>query len=185
MTASALTATLRRLGLAGLLAASFSIAGCAVFTRAGGTNGTETTAPTLPAAPAVAPTQWSGRLALRIDGQPPQSFSAAFELNGSALKGSLTLSTPLGSTLAQLDWAPQRATLRSPRDNRTFPSVDALIAHVTGTHIPAQALFDWLQGQNTASAGWQADLSQLANGRIVARQTRPPQPAELRIALDR
>lgn len=130
-------------------------------------------------------TRWSGRLALKIASQPPQSFTAAFELNGSAQQGSLTLSTPLGSTLAQLTWTPQRATLESPRENQQFASVDALVAHVTGTHIPAQALFDWLQGKNTTSAGWQADLSQHADGRIVARQPRPPQPAELRIVLDR
>ena len=171
-----------RLRYAGLLFTLFLIAGCAGLTGAPGQNSTENT-PTTPAA--VIQTQWSGRLALKIDSQPPQSFTAAFELNGSAQQGSLALSTPLGSTLAQLAWTPQRATLQSPRENRQFASVDALVAHVTGTNIPAQALFDWLQGNNTVSAGWQADLSQHANGRIVARQTLPPQPAELRIVLDR
>lgn len=171
-----------RLRCASLLFTLFLIAGCAGLTKAPGQNGTEN----IPATPAAAiQTQWSGRLALKIDSQPPQSFTAAFELNGSAQQGSLTLSTPLGSTLAQLAWTPQRATLQSPRENRQFASVDALVAHVTGTNIPAQALFDWLQGKNTTSAGWQADLSQQPSGRIVARQTRPPQPAELRIVLDR
>lgn len=171
-----------RLRCASLLFTLFFIAGCAGLTRAPGQNGTESV-PTSPAA--VIQTQWSGRLALKIDSQPPQSFSAAFELNGSAQQGGLALSTPLGSTLAQLAWTPQRATLKSPRDNQEFASVDALVAHVTGTNLPAQALFDWLQGKNTTGAGWQADLSQHASGRIVARQTRPQQPAELRIVLDR
>lgn len=171
-----------RLRYAGLLLTIFLIAGCAGLTKAPGQNGTEN-ASASPAA--VLQTQWSGRLALKIDSQPPQSFSAAFELNGSVQQGSLTLSTPLGSTLALLAWTPQNATLKSPRENQQFASVDALVAHVTGTNIPAQALFDWLQGKNTANAGWQADLSQHASGRIVARQTRPPQPAELRIVLDR
>lgn len=171
-----------RLCSLGLLLALFLIAGCAGFSRAPSQNGSEITSATPTTAP---PTQWSGRLALKIASQPPRSFTAAFELNGNAQRGNLTLSTPLGSTLAQLAWTPQRATLASPRENQEFASVDALVAHVTGTTIPAQALFDWLQGKNTASGGWQADLSEHANGRILARLARPPQPAELRIVLDR
>lgn len=174
----------RRWALALLMCTIFSIAGCASFTRPverfGSQEGGE------PAATAeIPPRQWSGRLALKVDGPTPQSFTAAFELTGDAQTGQLTLSTPLGSTLAQLNWTPAGASLQSPRERRVFPSLDAMIAHVTGASVPAQALFDWLQGKSTVSAGWSADLSQRAQGRIVARQPRPPQPSELRIVLDR
>ncbi len=127
--------------------------------------------------------QWSGRLALKLEGEPPQSFSAGFELIGNPQTGSLTLTGPFGSTAALLSWLPGSATLKSGRDTQQFSNVDALIAHVTGTPVPAQALFDWLNGKNTRIAGWEADLSQLSAGRLVARQPQPPRPAELRIVL--
>lgn len=127
--------------------------------------------------------QWSGRLSLKLAGDPPQAFSAGFELLGNPQTGSLHLTGPFGSTAAELSWLPGSATLKSGRETQQFPNVDALIAHVTGTPVPAQALFDWLNGKNTTIAGWQADLSQLSAGRLVARQPQPPRPAELRIVL--
>ncbi len=129
--------------------------------------------------------RWSGRLALTVAGAQPQSFSAGFELQGSPQAGTLELNGPLGTTAALLTWTPTTATLRSGRETRQFPSVDALIAHVTGTPVPAQALFDWLAGKATVAAGWHADLSQLPEGRLVARQAQPPRPAELRIVLQK
>lgn len=129
--------------------------------------------------------QWSGRLALTVQGDQPQSFSAGFDLQGNPQNGTLELTGPLGGTAAQLTWTPSTATLKSGRDVRQFANVDALIAHVTGTAVPAQALFDWLTGKDTVAAGWRADLSRLAEGRLVARQTLPPRPAELRIVLQK
>jgi outer membrane lipoprotein LolB len=159
---------LRRVLLGGLVLAL--VAGCA-------------TRPKLEARPNASVGQWSGRLALKLEGDKPQAFSAGFELLGNPQTGSLTLTGPFGSTAALLSWVPGSATLKSGNDRQLFPDVDTLIAHVTGTPVPAQALFDWLNGKNTIIAGWQADLSQLAQGRLVARQPQPPQPAELRIVL--
>lgn len=138
------------------------------------------------AGPADAQTgQWSGRLALTVKGSQSQSFSAGFELNGHAAAGDLTLFTPLGGTLAVLAWAPGSATLRSNGQNREFPSVEALVAHATGSAIPVAALFDWLRGTDTRVPGWQADLSQLQEGRLRARRFDPPPSADLRVVLER
>ncbi len=137
-------------------------------------------------APAVAAGgPWSGRLALQVKDQPSQSFSALFELKGTAQAGELTLSTPIGSTLAVVAWASGSATLRSNGQVRQAESVDALVAHATGTTIPVAALFDWLRGIDTPVPGWQADLSQLAQGRIAAVRVAPPPEADLRVAFDR
>ena len=87
-----------------------------------------------------------------------------FELKGSARAGELTLFNPLGGTLAALAWGPGSATLRGNGQAREFDSVDALVAHATGSAIPVAALFDWLRGTNTPVPGWQADLSQLEAG---------------------
>ena len=128
---------------------------------------------------------WRGRLALQVEDNPSQSFSAGFELRGRAEAGELMLYNPLGGTLAALRWAPGSATLRSGDRERQFDSIDALVAGATGTAIPVASLFDWLSGSNTVVNGWEADLSQLAQGRLRARRMTPPPVADLRVALDK
>jgi outer membrane lipoprotein LolB len=127
---------------------------------------------------------WSGRLALKVQDQPGDSFSAGFELKGNARAGELTLYTPLGGTLALLSWQRDFATLRTSSETRQFPSVDSLIAHVTGAAIPIAALFDWLRGMETRVPGWQADLTQLAQGRLSAKRLEPRPEADLRLVLE-
>ncbi len=128
---------------------------------------------------------WSGRLALQVKDQASQSFAAMFELRGTAESGELTLTSPLGGTLAVLAWAPGSATLRSNGQTSSFPSADALVTQATGAAIPVAALFDWLRGRNTPVPGWRANLSQLAQGRISALRHDPQPEADLRVALDR
>jgi outer membrane lipoprotein LolB len=128
---------------------------------------------------------WSGRLALQVEGNQSQSFAAGFELKGNARTGELTLTNPLGGTLAVLSWAPGTALLRNGGQARQFESVDALVASATGSSIPVAALFDWLRGMNTPVPGWRADLSLLPQGRLQARRTQPQPEADLRIALER
>lgn len=127
---------------------------------------------------------WRGRLALRIDAAEVSSFFASFELSGRPGAGELLLSSPLGSTLAQLRWNPQQALLRSNGETRAFGSLEALAAEATGTAIPIAALFAWLKGQPAAAEGWQVDLSQLDQGRLLARRTLPAPSAELRLILE-
>lgn len=128
---------------------------------------------------------WRGRLALRIDDRlEPRSFFANFELSGAADAGELLLSSPLGTTLAQLRWSPQSALLRNNGQTRAFDSLDALAIEATGTAIPIAALFEWLQGRAAPADGWQADLTQLEAGRLLARREQPAPAAELRLILE-
>lgn len=130
-------------------------------------------------------TFWRGRLALRVENTPePTSFFASFELSGQPGAGELMLSTPLGTTLAQLRWSPQQALLRDNGQTRAFDSLDALATEATGTAIPIAALFEWLQGRPAAADGWLADLSQLEAGRLVARRSQPAPAAELRLIIE-
>jgi outer membrane lipoprotein LolB len=148
------------------------LAGCASPPRAAG-----------PVDPVTGP--WSGRLALQVEAQASQSFSASFELKGTARSGELALFSPLGGTLAVLAWQPGVATLNANGQARQFDSVDALVTHVTGSAIPVAALFDWLRGIDTPAPGWRADLSQLAEGRVAAKRLEPPPQADLRVVLER
>jgi outer membrane lipoprotein LolB len=156
--------------LAAFLTAAFVLAGCAVPPRAPAGDDAQV---------------WTGRLALTVEGNQSQSFSAAFELRGQPEAGQLTLYSPLGGTLAVLAWTPQAATLRSGEQVRQFASIDALAVEATGSALPLAALFDWLRGVETAAAGWQADVSQLPQGRLRAQRSAPPPAADLRVALDR
>ncbi len=128
---------------------------------------------------------WSGRLSLRIDSEPVQTFAAHFELRGNPEAGELTLTSPIGSTLAQLRWAPGEALLRNGSDTRRYDSVDALVEAATGAAIPVTALFGWLAGRNEPVAGWQANLSHVIEGHIQARRESPLPTADLRIVFER
>lgn len=137
-----------------------------------------------PPAPASGATdQWNGRLALQVEDAASQSFSAGFELQGRPERGQLTLLNPLGNVIATLEWEPGQAVLVSGQERRVSASLDALVQELLGGPVPVTALFGWLQGDPVQATGWQADLSALPHGRIVAQRFSPPPQATLRIAL--
>jgi outer membrane lipoprotein LolB len=157
------------------LHASFAALSCAVLLAGCAT----------PRTPTPAGVQsWNGRLALTVEGRANQSFSSAFELKGAPEAGELRLANPLGGTIALLAWAPGKATLQSNGKTREFPSLEALAEEATGAPLPVAALFDWLAGKPTPIAGWQADVSQVADGRLHARRTEPPPAADLRVVFE-
>ena len=126
---------------------------------------------------------WVGRLALQVEGQASQSFSASFELSGTAQQGRFEVFTPLGGTLAQLRWGAGHAELITAEQTRQSESLDALLQEALGADIPVAALFSWLEGNPATAQGWQADLSAIAQGRLVAYRFAPQPQATLRIAL--
>lgn len=154
-------------------AAALWLAGCA--------------APQIPAPPASStpPVQaWSGRLSLRVDSEPPQSFAALFALRGSAQRGELELSTPIGSTLGLLQWEPGRALLREGARVQQDDSIDRLLTRLTGAALPVHALFDWLAGRPTLVPGWQPQLERVGEGRLEAMRESPAPAAELRLIFE-
>ena len=132
-------------------------------------------------------TAWSGRLSLQVEeqiGQAAQSFSAAFELQGDAAQGELTLLNPLGNVLVRLNWTPKHARLQSGDSTQESTSLDTLLGQVTGTALPVHALFDWLRGVQTSASGWQAQLSDVGQGRLEATRHTPTPRATLRIVFE-
>lgn len=126
-------------------------------------------------------TFWSGRMALTVHSEPPQSYSAGFELRGAPTAGELQLSSPLGTVLASVRWSPQGAELRQGTQVTRRSSLDELTTDLGGTPLPVAALFGWLQGQAADASGWSADLSRHPDGRVVARRLQPLPTAELRL----
>ena len=132
------------------------------------------------------PAFWSGRLALNIDSTPPQNLSATFELLGSDKEGQLLLLSPLGTSLGRLRWQPGFAQLDQGEHHWQDSSVQALTERLTGTPLPLDALFQWLQGNAQSAAGWQADLEQLVSQRRLRAERQNPAPAaQLKLQLDR
>ncbi len=126
---------------------------------------------------------WSGRLALRVDSQPPQAFAALFDLHGTAEAGELQLTSVLGQTLATVRWSAAGAELQRGDEVQRRGSLDELTRELTGAPLPVVALFDWLAGRASEAGGWQADLSGQPQGRLVARRAQPAPAAELRLVV--
>lgn len=134
--------------------------------------------------PAEGDPHWSGRLALTVSSDPPQSYSATFELGGTPQAGELLLFSPLGSTLASIRWSPAGAQLQQGERITRRADLDSLAAELTGAALPVFALFDWLRGKPSAASGWEADLRRHADGRVSARRLHPAPAAELKLVFE-
>ncbi|MCU0925414.1 MAG: outer membrane lipoprotein LolB [Hydrogenophaga sp.] len=135
--------------------------------------------PRPPASPGES--SWSGRLALTVDSTPLQSFAAGFDLHGTPLAGQLLLTSPLGQTVASVQWSPGSAEWRQGEQVTRRATLDQLTTELVGTALPVAALFGWLNGEATPASGWQVDLNRHPEGRVFARRTQPLPSAELRI----
>lgn len=132
--------------------------------------------------PAPAPAAWSGRLALTLATEPPQRWSASFELDGTPAQGVLRLYTPLGQTVATIRWDGAGAWLdRGAAPPRRYDSLETLTADLTGAPLPVAALFAWLGGTAQDVPGWEVDLTEQPQGRLRGRRAAPPPAADLRL----
>jgi outer membrane lipoprotein LolB len=132
------------------------------------------------------PPDLSGRLAVRVASDPPRSLAADFDLRGSAERGALSLTGPLGAILADVRWQPGEATMTDAQGARRYPTLDALSRDLLGESLPLAALTDWLRGRPWPGApskataegfeqlGWRIGLEGLAEGLVVAARDSAP-----------
>ena len=135
-------------------------------------------------APIEATQEWSGRISLQVQSEPPQQLNASFGLQGSAHTGQLDVFSPFGTTLATLQWTPQEAVFQQGDQRQRFESIAILTERLTGTSLPMAELFDWLNGKPTSVPGWQTDVSQITSGWLIATRTSPAPAVLLKIKLD-
>lgn len=128
--------------------------------------------------------QWQGRISVTVLSDPPRNMSSGFTLAGDARLGELNLFSPLGTTLATLQWNPTSTQWLQGSQQHRYDSLAQLTQETTGAALPIDAMFDWLQGQATTTPGWQADLSAIEQGTLVARRISPEPLVVLRIKLD-
>lgn len=127
---------------------------------------------------------WSGRLAVTVHDTPPQNFSASFELQGTPEAGRLNLLSPLGTTLAHVQWSPQGAQWQRGSEWESRSNLGDLMRELLGTDLPVSHLFAWLNGEITHTEGWVVDLSRHADGRIQAQRETPLPRADLRLVFE-
>jgi outer membrane lipoprotein LolB len=141
------------------------------------------------ATPGPSETVLSGRLLVRVEGQPERSVSAGFELSGTPERGALALNGPLGTTAAQARWSPGQAMLASGGSETRYHNLDSLASAALGEPVPIVALFDWLRGRAWPGAesrtrtdgapgfeqlGWVVSLARWSEGWVEAVRAAPP-----------
>jgi outer membrane lipoprotein LolB len=161
----------RRRWLAAVLLPAALLAGCAQAPRAS------------------VPEGLAGRLAVQVEAfndSPARSWAAAFELQGTAERGSLHVTSPLGTVLARAQWLPGEARLQTSQGETLGASLDALSERMLGESMPLAALIEWLHGRPWAGApvqrlpdgveqlGWHIDLSRFGDGVLVAQRPQLP-----------
>lgn len=180
-----------------LLAIAVLLSGCAH--TVGGPGGASALPTAGTAAPALSQARytgpWEGRMSLKLSAfgkEPTKGVQVAFSLDGTPEKGSLELSTPLGTQMASVRWHERMAVLRTSDGEQPFDSLDELTRHVLGEALPIPALMAWLEGgparqepwqgrpdgnrQQFTQAGWEVDLRERDSGYIGAQ--RPATPAQ-------
>ena len=96
-----------------------------------------------------------GRLTVRYqrNGQD-QAMHGSFSWSQTAARTFVTLSSPLGQTLATIELTPQGATLIQPgQPARSAADADALAADAFGWPLPVANLRNWLQGYTLDAQG--------------------------------
>ena len=131
----------------------------------------------------------SGRLSLRIhrpsDGAS-NGGSLLFELQGSQRQGQLLLQTPIGTTLARVQWDPEGAEVVTAQGRRRGMTLDEVSQTLLGESLPMAALLRWLRAEPWSGAphqpladgfeqlGWRVSLNGWHENVITAH--RPPRP---------
>ena len=118
---------------------------------------------------------WQGRMSLTVHQTPVQHVSAAFELEGNANEGELTLFSPLGHASLVLRWSPGLAQWLQNGQTRNFANLSEMTQAATGTDLPLTALFEWLAGRDLAVPGWTIERTGSAGPWSAKRHQ--PEPA--------
>lgn len=127
---------------------------------------------------------WQGKISAKVHSTPVRVFHADFDLDGSAISGTLALQAPLGIRIADMHWDSGLATLTASGKSQQFESLQSMVFHAIGVDLPVTYIFDWLEGKSTSHPNWQVDLSERANGRITAQKIAPEPKVDLKIFVE-
>ena len=112
----------------------------------------------------------TGHLAVHYqkDGQP-ENLNGAFTWNQRPGRIEVTLTSPLGQTMATITVTPQQATLtQAGQQPVVAQDIDRLTARTLGWSLPVSGLREWLQG-HAIDAGGKPFTASPANNTVVTR----------------
>ena len=154
--------------------------------------------------PSPATVSLQGQMSVKLEAfqdLPARGMSFGFFFSGHAQEGELDLMTPLGSQVAHLHWQPARVELVDADGPHLYGSIAELSQKALGEALPLDTLIHWMQGHpdptqpsvagSTAGGfvqlGWEIDLSQRADQRIIATRTATPlvRGVRIKVYLDR
>jgi outer membrane lipoprotein LolB len=128
---------------------------------------------------------WEGRISLKVLRDPPELFSASFEINGRPEDGELTFFSPIGTTLAVARWTPFNAQLMEGAKVKRYDSVEAMMLELTGSKLPLPELLGWLDQDGAELPGWTLKSDNSSSSRRVFAKRQQPLPAvELTLVID-
>jgi outer membrane biogenesis lipoprotein LolB/uncharacterized protein HemY len=91
--------------------------------------------------------QWNGRFAVKVNSnKTSKGGNGSFTLKHENLSDQLSINTPLGASLAQINITPSRATLEQKGQTITAIDADQLVYQAIGLPLPARGLSAWLSG---------------------------------------
>lgn len=132
------------------LAGAALLSACAAWAPPAAEPASTVTEVSTPSAAAETPVQLSGRLSLRIkrlDDGSTDGGSMLFDFEGQTTRGSLDLSTPVGTSLARIQWNADGAEVKTPQGSRRGATLDELGSALLGEWLPLAALLHWIRAE--------------------------------------
>ena len=126
--------------------------------------------PNAPVAPYRDQVELDGRLFVNFekDGKP-DTLSVKFNWLQQGPRVDVSLSSPLGQTVAKISVTPQAATLtQAGRAPLAAQDIDGLTQEALGWPLPVSGLRDWLQGYATGADGKRFAASPASNSVLTA-----------------
>jgi outer membrane lipoprotein LolB len=128
---------------------------------------------------------------------PGESFSGRFNWQETSQGSDITLSSPLGNTLARLVVRPQQSELQLGQETQTATQPEALLERYLKVSLPVSGLKYWLQGtaksgipqapNSFSEDGWQIEYLQMQDGkpRLISLQNlEQVSPIKVRLVIE-
>lgn len=168
-----------------LASACLLVAGCATAPQPAASPAATQELSTPPVATVEVVQQLSGRLNLRVRRPSTGATDGGtlmFEFEGNESRGRLLLQTVIGTTVAQVRWAPEGAEIATPQGSRSGARLDDVAGALLGESLPLAALLHWIRAEPWSGAphrlhaegfeqlGWQVFLNAWHERVVTARR---------------
>ena len=113
----------------------------------------------------------SGKISIQYQqNEKAETLSGNFEWQQNGQELTITLSSPLGQTIAIIRETPEGASLQQAKqETRYAPNVEQLLYESLGWTLPVAGLRDWLQGFDRSASGQRIMVATRDHQRIMSQ----------------